>query len=249
LEIIVCIKRVPDTEARIRILEGSPEISLEGVKYVTSPYDEFALEAGIRLKEVHESTTVTVLTLGDDEAQENLRNALALGADQASLLRGSTTMDGLATAKVLANEIDEKKPDMVLLGVKAGDDDQQQVGPMVAALLGYKCATNVTNFQVQSSIVTCQRQIENGTEVIELALPAVITVTKGEFEPRYPSLKGIMAAKKKPLVIKDVEVPESRLVFTGLEYPPERDGIHMVKEGLDGITELVQLLREEAKVL
>ena len=249
MEIIVCVKRVPDTETRIRILEDSSEISSEGVKYITSPYDEFALEAGVRMKEAHEPVCVTVLTLGGERAQENLRNALALGADQAKLLRGSITMDGLATAKVLAKEIDSTKPDLVLFGVKAGDDDQQQVGPMVATLLGYKCATNVSNFEIHESVATCQRQIEGGTEVIELPLPAVITVTKGEFEPRYPSLRGIMAAKKKPLVTKDGEVPESRLIMTSLEYPPERDGIHMIEDGMDGIAELVQLLREEAKVL
>jgi len=134
VKIIVCIKRVPNTETRIKLLEGHSQISSEGVKYITSPYDEFALEAGIRTKEAQESGTVTALTLGDDGAQENLRNALALGADQGILLKGLVTMDGLATAKVLAKELASAGPDLVLTGVKAGDDDQQQVGPMMAAL-------------------------------------------------------------------------------------------------------------------
>ncbi|MBH16037.1 MAG: electron transfer flavoprotein subunit beta [Gemmatimonadetes bacterium] len=249
VKIIVCIKRVPNTETRIKLLEGHSQISSEGVKYITSPYDEFALEAGIRTKEAQESGTVTALTLGDDGAQENLRNALALGADQGILLKGLVTMDGLATAKVLAKELASAGPDLVLTGVKAGDDDQQQVGPMMAALLDYRCATNVTSFRIDGSMAICQRQIEGGTEVIELPLPAVITVTKGEFEPRFPSLKGIMSAKKKPLAIKDVEVPESHLIVSGLEHPPGRNGIHIVEEGLGGVPELVRLLREEAKVL
>lgn len=249
MEIIACVKRVPDTETRIKILEDQSGISPEGVKYITSPYDEFALEAAVRMKEVIDSSTVIVMTLGDDGAQENLRNALALGADEAILLKGAVTMDGLATAKVLAEEIGIRNSDLVLFGVKAGDDDQQQVGPMVATLLGYKCVTNVTGFQIDGSIATCQRQIEGGNEIVELSLPAVITITKGEFEPRYPSLKGIMASKKKPLVTKDIEVPDSHLVVTGLEYPPEREGVHIVEEGSEGVAELIKLLREEAKVL
>ena len=249
MEIIACIKRVPATEPRIKLLEDGSGINPEGIKYITSPYDEFALEAALRAKETEESSTVTVMTLGNDEAQENLRNALALGADEATLLNGDVTMDGLATAKVLAQEMKSKSPDLVLFGVKAGDDDQQQVGPMVATLLDYRCVTNVTNFEVKESIVTCKRQIEGGNEVVEVTLPAVITVTKGEFEPRFTSLKGIMASKKKTLVTKDVQVPESHLVVTGMEYPPERDGVYIVEEGLEGVSELVRLLREEAKVL
>lgn len=250
MDIIVCIKRVPDTETRVRFAEGDTVIDPGSVsKYVMSPYDEFALEAALRTKEARGDGQVTVLTLGDQSAQETLRGALAVGADAALLLNGTVTMDGLATAKVLAAELSEHEAPLVLFGVKAADDDQQQVGPMVATLLGRPCATNVTSFEVGDGVVRCRREVEGGTEVVELQFPAVVSVTKGEFQPRLPSLKGIMAAKRKPLEQKDAVVVESRLTVEGLEYPPERVAGRIVGEGAEAVPELVRLLREEANAL
>ena len=249
LNIIVCIKRVPDTETRIRLADGEKDIDPGGVKYVMSPYDEFALEAALRMRDERGEGEVTVLTLGDDSAQETLRAGLAVGADAAVLLKGAVTMDGLATAKVLAQELAERDAPLVLFGVKAADDDQQQVGPMVATLLGRPCTSNVTSFELGDGVVTCRREVEGGTEVVELRLPAMVSITKGAFEPRYASLKGIMAAKKKPLEQKDVEVPESRLSVERLEYPAARAEGQIVGEGPDAVPELVRLLREEANAL
>ncbi len=251
MDIIVCLKRVPDTETRVRFSDGSTVIEPEGVKYIVSPYDEFALEAAFRTTEMTEEGQVTVMTLGNEDSQETLRAALAAGADAAVLLRaqGAVTMDGLATAKALAAELKTREEQLVLFGVKAGDDDQQQVGPMVATLLGRPCASNVTSFEVGEGVLRCHRDVEGGTEVVELDFPAVVTLTKGAFELRFASLKGIMAAKRKPLDVKDVDLPESRLSVERLDYPPERSEGWILGEGADAVPELVQLLRDEANVL
>ena len=251
MDIIVCVKRVPDTETRVRFSDGATVIEPEGVKYIMSPYDEIALEAAFRTTEARAGGQVTVITLGDEDSQETLRAALAAGADAAVLLRvrGSVTMDGLATAKALATELETREEKLVLFGVKAGDDDQQQVGPMVATLLGRPCASNVTSFVVDQSVIRCDREVEGGTEVVELDLPAVVTLTKGAFELRYPSLKGIMAAKRKPLEVKDADLPEGRLTVERLDYPPERAEGRIVGEGVEAVPELVRLLRDEANVL
>ena len=251
LDVIVCVKRVPDTETRVRFSDGAAVIESVGVKYIVSPYDEFALEAALRTSEAGEEGRVTVMTLGDEDSQETLRAGLAAGADAAVLLRvqGVVTMDGLATAKALASELETREEQLVLFGVKAGDDDQQQVGPMVATLLGRPCASNVTSFEVGEGVIRCDRAVEGGTEVVELDLPAVVTLTKGAFELRYASLKGIMAAKKKPLELKDADLPEGRLKVARLDYPPERAEGRIVGEGVEAVPELLRLLRDEANVL
>ncbi len=249
MNITVCVKRVPDTETRVRIADEGTSIDSSGVKYVLSPYDEFAVEAALRMKEAAGEGEVTVVSLGDEQATETLRSALAMGADRALLLKGETTMDGLATARALVSELEGRDDSLVLFGVKAADDDQQQVGPMVATLLGRPCATAVADFRVEDGTITARREVEGGIEVTELELPAVLTVTKGEFEPRYASLKGIMAAKRKPLDTKEVDVPAPRLRVEAMEYPPERPEGRIVGEGADAVPELVRLLREEAQVI
>jgi electron transfer flavoprotein beta subunit len=246
---VVCIKRVPDTEARIKIKDDKTGIDAAGIKFVISPYDEFALEAAIRFKEAKGAGEVTALTVSDGAAAEQLRSALAMGADKAILLKGEASQDGLATARALAAEIKPLSPDLVLFGMKAVDDDQQQVGAMVAELLGLPGVTVVAEMEIEEGKVVCHREIEGGVEVVEVALPAVITMTKGKFEPRYPSLKGIMAAKKKPLEEKPAQLGTSRVQLRDLSYPPDRPAGKIVGTGVDAVAELVRVLREEAKVL
>lgn len=246
---IVCIKRVPDTETRIKIGGDNASVDLSGVKYVVNPYDEFAVEAALQLKESQGSGEVTTLTIGDAGAAEQLRSTLAMGADKAVLLKGDVSLDGLATARVLAEELRGAGADLILFGMKAVDDDQQQVGPMVAELLGLPCVTMVMEVQVEGDKIVCHREIEGGVEVVEAPLPAVVTVTKGKYEPRYASLKGIMAAKKKPLEEKDAQVGESRVVVRRMSLPPERPEGRIVGEGVEAVPELVRLLRDEAKAL
>jgi electron transfer flavoprotein beta subunit len=249
LDVIVCVKRVPDTETRIRIGESGTTIDPTGVKFIMSPYDEFAVEAALRTKEAAGSGEVTLVTLGDEASQETLRAGLAMGADKATLLVGESSMDGLATAKALAEELKGVDAPLVLFGVKAADGDQQQVGTMTATLLDYPCVTGVSSFEAMDGKIVCQREVEGGVEVAEVQLPAVITVTKGAFEPRYASLKGIMAAKKKPLEQKDAPSSPARVIVTQLEPPPERAAGKIVGEGPDAVPELVRLLREEANAL
>jgi electron transfer flavoprotein beta subunit len=246
---VVCIKRVPDTEARIKVSGDGQSIDGTGLKFIVSPYDEFALEAALRLKESVGAGETIALTLGDAAAAEQLRSALAMGADRAIRLDGEGSLDGLAVARALAPELKALGPDLILFGMKATDDDQQQVGPMVAELLGLPCVTVVAELGAEDGRLVCHREIEGGTEVVEVDLPAVVTITKGPYEPRYPSLKGIMAAKKKPMEEKAVEVPTSRIVVRRFSEPPARPEGKIVGEGPDAVPELVRLLRDEARVL
>jgi len=245
---IVCVKRVPDTEARIRIAGDGSSIDPSGVKFVLNPYDEFAVEAALKHKETAGQGEVTVISVGEASSAETLRTALAMGADGAVLLRADRTPEGLAAARVLAEEIRGREYDLLLFGMKAIDDDLQAVGAMVAELLNLPCATAVTEFSVEGGKVTAQREIEGGAEVIELRMPCAITVTKGAYEPRYASLKGIMAAKKKPLEEKPAQAGDAGAA-PALSYPPERQAGRIVGEGPDAVPELLRLLRTEAKVI
>jgi electron transfer flavoprotein beta subunit len=249
VRIVVCVKRVPDTEARIRIAESRTAVDPAGLKYIVSPYDEYAVETALRLKEARGEGEVVAVTVGDAAAAESLRAVLAMGADRGVLLRGETTMDGLATARALAAGLGGVEADLILFGLKAADDEQQQVGPMVAELLGLPCVTAVAEVEVGDGQVVCRREVEGGVEVVESPLPAVLTITKGKFEPRYASLKGIMAAKKKPLEEKEARPGPSRVRVRALSYPPERQPGRIVGTGPEAVPELVRLLREEAKVL
>lgn len=249
MDVIVCVKRVPDTETRIKIADGGAAIDPTGVKYILSPYDEFAVEAALRTIEGAGEGEVTLVTLGDQASQETLRAGLAMGADKAVLLEGEATYDGLATAKSLAAELEGADAPLVLFGIKAADGDQQQVGAMVGTLLGRPCVTGVTEFELQDGKAVCHRDVEGGVEVVEVDLPAVLTVTKGAYEPRYASLKGIMAAKRKPLETKPAAAAESRVTMATLSEPAARAEGKIVGEGPDAVPELVRLLREEANAL
>jgi electron transfer flavoprotein beta subunit len=249
LNVIVCVKRVPDTEARIRVDGSGTAIDAAGVKFEMSPYDAFAVEAALRLKEAAGEGEVTLVTLGDSSAQETLRKGLAMGADRATLLTGEVGLDGLATAKALAAELEGSDAPLFLFGIKAADDDQQQVGPMVATLTGRPCVSGVSTFEVSDGKAVCHREAEGGTEVIEVDLPAVLCMTKGPNEPRLAALKGIMAAKRKPLEEKPAATAESRMRLTSLTEPPARPEGRIVGEGADAVPELVRLLREEANAL
>jgi len=249
MKIVVCIKRVPDTEARIKIADDRTSIDPAGIKYIISPYDEFALEAALRLKEAKGEGEVIAITVGEAPSAEQLRAALAMGADRAVLLKGQPTLDGSATAKALAAEIKSIAPDLVLCGMKAVDDDGQQVGTMLAEYMDAPSVSVVAEFELQDGKAVCHREIEGGVEIVEVTMPAVITMTKGKQEPRYPSLKGIMAAKKKPLEEKEASLAAARVKVREFNYPPDRPAGRIVGQGADAVVELVRLLREEAKVL
>jgi electron transfer flavoprotein beta subunit len=246
---IVCVKRVPDTETRIRISADQKTVEGAGVKFVMNPYDEFAVEAALKHREPAGAGEVTVVSVGSTDSAETLRAALAMGADAALLLRSDAPAEGLAVARALAAELKERQFDLALFGMRAIDDDLQAVGAMTAELLHLPSATVVTEFSVDGDTVTAQREIEGGTEVVELKTPCILTITKGAYEPRYASLKGIMAAKKKPLEEKPAQLGEARTTLRSLTPPPERQPGRIVGKGADAVPELVRLLREEAKVV
>jgi electron transfer flavoprotein beta subunit len=244
MKIAVCIKRVPDTETRVKPAADGNSLDEGGVKFILNPYDEFAVEEGLRRGEV------TVLSLGPAAAQETIRTALAMGADRGVLLQTDRIpADGFETAKAIAAELKDGGWDLILFGKMAIDDYNHQVGPMVAELLGLPCVTAVAHLEIEGTKGVAEREIEGGIEVVEFPLPAVLTADKGLNEPRYPALKGIMAAKKKPLEIKPVQLGVGGIEVVAMTPPAERKDGRIVGEGAGAVPELVRLLREEAKVL
>jgi len=246
---IVCIKRVPDSEARIRVAADGESIDPSGVKFDMNEYDKYALEEALQRREAAGEGQVTVVTVGGDGARETLRQALAMGADEAVLLRAEVSLDGLPIARALADEIRNRPFDLLLFGKQAIDDDGMQVPAMVSELLGLPCATVVVSLEIDEGHVTARREIEGGHEVVEFDLPGVLAAQKGLNEPRYPSLKGIMAAKKKPLEEKDVGLVDGGLELVELCGPPARPEPEIVGEGAEAVPELVRRLRQEVKVL
>ena len=256
---VVCIAQVPDTESRIKIAGDGRKIDETGLKFIVSPYDEFALEEAIRAKE-KSGGDVTVLAFGPDRVQQALRECLARGATKAVHVKGETSeADSLGIVKVLAAAIKSLPHDLVFFGKQGVGTDNSLVGPMVAELLGYPQVNVVTHLEAADGKVTAHREIEGAEEIIEAATPAVITAQKGLNEPRYASLKGIMAAKKIPIDTKSVadlglsdsDIFNQRVTFVSLELPPEKSGGRKI-DGSDpaaAAKEIVKYIREEAKAL
>jgi electron transfer flavoprotein beta subunit len=249
LKIAVCLKRVPDTTTKIVLSADSRTIDESGVKFIPNPYDEFAIEEAIKLKETAGSGETVVIALGPDAAQETIRTALAMGIDRGVLLQSTGSVDGLEVARALAAELKGGGYDLILFGKMAVDDYNHQVGPMTAELLELPCITTVAHLKVSDRTVDADREIEGGLEVVTCSLPAVLTCDKGLNNPRLPSLKGIMAAKKKPLEVKPATLGAGTVELLGLSLPAERQAGKIVGEGADAVPQLVALLRNEAKVL
>ncbi|HEY7681506.1 MAG TPA: electron transfer flavoprotein subunit beta/FixA family protein [Gemmatimonadales bacterium] len=249
MRIAVCLKRVPDTTTKIVIGSDGKSIDESGVKFVPNPYDEFALEEALKQKEAAGTGEAVVYCLGGDPAQETIRTALAMGLDRGVLLQGAPPADGLEVARALAAELQGGNYDLILFGKLAVDDYNHQVGVMVAELLGLPCVTSVAHLTIANGALEAEREIEGGLEVVTCSLPAVLTCDKGLNTPRLPSLKGIMAAKKKPLEAKPASLGSGTLSVLGLLSPPERKPGQIVGEGPDAVPVLVRLLREEAKVI
>jgi electron transfer flavoprotein beta subunit len=261
---IVCVKQVPDTEIRIEIEDG--QVVEEKLHYVVNPYDEYAIEEALRLRERFGEGRVTVLTLGPEGARETIMQALAVGADEAIHLVDEAFQggDAYSTAKALAEAIVrlDLEYDIILCGKQGVDHDNAQVGIALAEMLNLPHISLVTKLEVadDKSKATAQREVEGGKEAVETTLPAVITAQKGLNEPRYPTFKGIRAARKKPIHKKtaaelgiDPEVvgaAGAKLEIASLSPPPERSaGQIMPGNEVEACRELVRLLQEEAKVV
>jgi len=247
---VVCIKQVADTETRVKVGQDGRTLDPTGVTWILNPYDEFALEQALQTKEKLGAGEVVALSLGGPSVQTTLRTALAMGADRAIHLTFDLAQpDGLMVATALAAEIAPLSPRLIWFGKQAVDDDQAQVGPMVAEMLGLPCATVVAKFELSGEKAVVEREIEGGREVVEMELPAVIAADKGLNQPRYASLKGIMAAKKKPLDARPAAMGEAGLEIVSMSPPAARAAGRIVGAGVEAVPELVRLLRQEAKVI
>lgn len=250
MNIVACIKRVPTTDAQVKVGADGKSLDTTGLQYMTSFYDEIAVEEAVLTKEKL-GGEVTVLTIGPSAASKEVRECLAKGADKGIILTDENwaSRDALATAKALKAKIEALGADLVFMGRVATDRDNAAVGPMLATLLGWACVTDVVELDLQEGKGTAKREADAGVETYEFALPAVLTCQKDLNEPRYAGLKGIMAAKKKPLEEEACEADEGQAVVVELETPAERSAGRIVGEGAGAVPALIDALRNEAKVL
>ena len=249
MKILVALKQVPDTETKIKVAADGKSLDGSDVKWITSPYDEYALEEALRLKE-SAGAEVTAVSVGGDKAKDILRNALALGADLAVLVKSAEVGDPLAVARILAAFAEGKGFDLIFLGNKGFGGDNACVGPMLAEILGIAQANVVTKLDVADGTFRAEREGDAGTEILEGTLPAVITAQRGLNEPRYANLKGIMAAKKKTIEEVDGAAVTPAVTTLTLALPPSRpEGRKLEGDAAAQAAALLGLLRDEAKVL
>jgi len=244
VEVLVCIKRVPDTGGKVTLTADRRAIDARNLEFAISPHEECAVEEAIRLTEAH-GGQVTVLSLGPAETAEQLREAIAKGAHQGILLESnSDDWDSQTTSQAILSAIRDKKFDLLLFGNEAADAGQYQVGPRVATLLKAPCATGIKALRIQDGKAIAKRQEGNDWAVFELPLPAVITVKEGINKPRHPSLRGIMAAKRAPIARIPLEKPAPSMAHKALKLPQESQGqLTMLGEGKAAVPALVDALK------
>ena len=249
MKILVPLKRVVDYNVKVRPLPDNTNVDLNNVKMSVNPFCEIALEEAVRIKEAGNAEEVIAVTVGKSESQEQLRTALALGADRAILVETVSLLEPLAIAKVISKVVEEENPDLIILGKQAIDGDNNQTGQMLGALLDYPQATNASEVMLDDNNVTVTREIDGGLQTLKLNKPAIVTTDLRLNEPRYASLPNIMKAKKKELTVKNVNdlgidvSPRTELL--SVELPPSRDAGIIV----ESVDELVDKLKNEAKVI
>lgn len=248
MNIAVCINHVPDTAARIAVSGEGTSIDKTGVTFVVNPYDEFAIEEGLRLKEKNGGTVVAI-SLGGDAHKETLRKAYAMGVDKAVLLKDEMPRDSFSVARALADYLKEINPDIIFFGKQSVDGDDAAVGTMVAEFLQLPSVSTIVKLEIANGKAIAEREIEGGRETVETTLPAVFTAQKGLNEPRYPSLKGIMQSKNKPIEEKIPTAAQSKVEVLALRRPPSKNAGKIVGTDVSAVPELVRLLHEEAKVI
>jgi len=250
VKIAVCVKRVPDMDVRFRIAADNASVDEAGLKFDINDFDAWSVEAALKLKDANAGSEVTAISLGPDVVQETIRKALSMGADKGIQLKADKVpFDGLAIARTLAEELKSGGYDLILFGKMSPDSANGVVGQMVAELLGLPCVSAISSLEIANGKGKAKRELEGAQEIVEFPLPAVLTVDEGLNQARLPSLKGIMAAKKKPLEVKPAQLPQSQLTVRKVELPPERKAGRIVGEGAAAVPELVKLLQTEAKVL
>ena len=249
MKILVVVKRVIDYNVQIRVKEDGSGVHTDNVKMSTNPPDDNAVEEAVKLKELGKAKEVVVVTIGDEKAQETVRKALAVGADKGIHVKIEGYVEPLGAAKILKKIVEKEKPELVLLGKQAIDDDTAQRGQMLAAILGWPQGTFASKLEIKNKVLEVIREVDEGLETIEINLPAVVTCDLRLNEPRYASLPNIMKAKKKSIeqiIAKDLGVDMThRLQQLKVEEPPKRKGGIKVTS----VTELVDKLKNEAKVI
>ena len=249
MKIVVPIKRVVDYNVKVRPLGDQSDVDLNNVKMAMNPFCEIAIEEAVRLKEVGTATEVIAVTVGKTDSQEQLRTALALGADRAILVETDSLLEPLAIAKALSKVIEAESPQLVILGKQAIDGDNNQTGQMLAALLNYGQATFASEISIDGNSASVTREIDGGLQTIQVSLPAIVTTDLRLNEPRYASLPNIMKAKKKELDVQPIDAmgldTAPRMELLSVELPAARqEGIKV-----ESVEELVGKLKNEAKVI
>lgn len=260
MEIVVLLKQVPATESLVKIADDGVSIKTDDIKFVMNPYDEFAVEEALRIRET-QGGKVTIISVGTEKTVEAIRTALAMGADEGILINDPAAMgcDALGIARILTAVLKGIPYDLIIAGQRAVDDDNYQVGGAVAEFLGIPGISMVVKEEIVDGKIKCHRSIDGGIAVHEAPLPALFTTQRGLNEPRYASLPGIMKAKKKPLDTKTLtdigldsaKVGESVTAIKAMQFPPEREGGRIIEgeTAQEKGVELVRLLHEEAKVI
>jgi electron transfer flavoprotein beta subunit len=249
MKILVPIKRVVDYNVKVRPLSDNTDVDLNNVKMAVNPFCEIALEEAVRIKEAGNADEIIAITVGKNESQEQLRTALALGADRAILVESDELLEPLAIAKVLAKISAEENPDIILMGKQAIDGDNNQTGQMLAELLGISQATNASEVNIEGDVLKVTREIDGGLQTLQITKPAIITTDLRLNEPRYASLPNIMKAKKKELKVipvTDLGIDVARRIdVLSVELPPSREAGVMV----ESVDDLLDKLKNEAKVI
>jgi len=248
MKILAFVNHVPDTETKVKVAADGKTIDTTGVNFMLNPYDEYAVEEGLKLREKF-TGEVIVVSVGGDTHKEALRKALAMGCDKAVLLKDSSVRDSYAVARALADYAKEYSPDLVLCGKQSIDYDDAQVGGLAAEMLGMPSISVVVKLEITAGAVVAEREVEGGNEVVHSKLPVVIMAQKGLNQPRYPSLKGIMDAKRKQIEERMISPVESKVEVLALKKPAAKAPGKIVGTDASAVPELVRLLREEAKVI
>ena len=249
MKILVAVKRVIDYNVQIRVKEDGSVIVTDNVKMSTNPPDDNAIEEAVKIKEAGKAKEIVAITIGEEKSQETVRKALAVGADRGIHVKADGVVEPLAVAKILKNIVEKEKPDLVFMGKQAIDDDCNQTGQMLSALLNWPQATFASKIEVKDKSLEVTREVDEGLETIEVNVPAIITCDLRLNEPRYASLPNIMKAKKKPLeqiIANDLGIDtKPRIEQIKVEEPPKRKADIKVAN----VAELVNKLKNEAKVI
>lgn len=248
MNIVVCVNHVPDTETKVKVGGDGRSIDRTGINWMLNPYDEFAVEEALRMREKF-GGQVTAISLGGDAHKETLRKALAMGVDKAVLLKDESVRDSFAVAQALTEAVRPMNPEILFFGKQSIDYYNEQVPGMVAELLGWPSVAVVVKMTIEGTRVMCEREIEGGHEVVETSLPVVVSAQKGLNEPRYPSLKGIMAAKTKPVEEKPPAAVTCRAEILAMSKPAAKPPGRIIGSDMAAVPELVRLLHEEAKLI